>query len=74
MAKRFVRNDNIEGFSISYESEKGKTFVSASCPFCPKKEEAVQENLDAGRIVVSKLKAHIKASHPEKVHDNPKWN
>ena len=64
MAKKIrIETKTIDGFSITYESEEGRTFAVGYCPECGHKEESMQQTLDAGKITVSKLKTHIKLSH-----------
>jgi len=66
-----IRTETIEGFSITYEREGGQTFAYGYCPICGQKEEAVQMQLDAGKIAASKIKTHIQMMHKDTKPDAP---
>src|SRR5690349_6071819 len=69
---KFIRSETIDGFSITYETEQGRTFAFGYCPICGNKEESAQLGLDAGRITASKLRAHINMVHKKADAPSPK--
>lgn len=59
--KKYSETKKVDGYSVNYESEEGKTWAVIHCPnHCGWSSESIGLSLDPGKVAVGKLKAHLK--------------
>ena len=63
---KIIETKTINGISVNYEVEEGRTFAVAYCPICGNKEEAMSLGLDSGKMVAGRVKSHIEREHETK--------